>query len=131
MTIYPRDILAPTIPTTQTPDLAHLSHPVSRSEPAERVERRVMRVTAYTANGKQMNGKGITANGERAVEGRTIAAGKSIPFGAEIYIPEFGKKYTVTDRGGMIYGNRLDLFMDSRRDAMKFGVQYLEVFIKN
>ena len=36
---------------------------VSRGEPAQRVERRMMRVTAYTRRDKGMNGKGITANG--------------------------------------------------------------------
>ena len=99
-------------------------------EPVERVERRIMRVTAYTSRDRGMNGLGITANGEKAVEGRTIAADKSIPFGAEIYIPKLGKMYTVTDRGNAIRGDKLDLYMESRKEAMEFGVQYLEVYIK-
>lgn len=77
-----------------------------------------------------MNGKRITANGEHVLEGRTIAVDPSIPFESEIYIPELGKKYTVVDRGGAICGDRLDLFMESREDAMKFGVQDMEVFIR-
>ncbi len=103
---------------------------VSRSEPVQRIERRVMRITAYTAHDRGMNGKHITANGEHTQEGRTIAADSSIPFGTEIYIPELGKKYTVVDRGGAIYGDRLDLFMESRKEALEFGVKYLEVIIK-
>lgn len=89
-----------------------------------------MRVSAYTKNDKGMNGKGITANGERALEGRTIAADASIPFGTEIYIPKLGKAFIVVDRGGAIYGDRLDLYMESRKDALRFGVQELEVFIR-
>ncbi len=102
---------------------------ISRGE-APRIERRVMRVTAYSAKDKGMNGKKITASGEKAQEGRTIAADRSISFGAEIYIPALGKTYEVDDRGSAIHGDRLDLFMDSRKDALRFGVQYLEVWIK-
>ena len=94
-------------------------------------DRRVMKITAYTKNDKGMNGKGITANGERVKEGVTIAADKSIPFGTEIYIPELGETYTVTDRGGAIHDNRLDMYMEKRKDAMEFGVQHLEVIIRD
>ena len=94
-------------------------------------DRRVMKITAYTKNDKGMNGKGITTNGEMVQEGRTIAADRSIPFGTEIYIPELGEQFVVTDRGGAIKGDRLDLFMESRKDAMEFGVRDLEVVIRN
>jgi len=77
-----------------------------------------------------MNGKRITANGEKALEGQTIAADSSIPFGTQIYIPELGKTFTVTDRGGSITGDRLDMYMESREDALKFGDRELEVRIK-
>lgn len=103
---------------------------ISRGEPAPRIERRVMKITAYTASDKGMNGLRITANGERVQEGRTIAADHSIPFNTQIYIPALGKTFTVTDRGGAIKGDRLDLFMEKRKDAMEFGVQEMEVFIR-
>ncbi len=89
-----------------------------------------MIVTAYTANDKGMDGKGITSNGERVQEGRTIAADPSVPFGTMIYIPKLENTYTVTDRGGAIEGNRLDLYMEKRSDAIEFGVWELEVWIK-
>ena len=98
-------------------------------EPVE--DRRVMRISAYTANDAGMNGLGITANGECVVEGRTIAAAANIPFGTKIHIPELGQTYTVTDRGGAISRGRLDLYMDKRSDAIRFGVQELEVIIKD
>ncbi len=100
---------------------------VSRS--SQQIERRVMTITAYTSRDRGMNGKGVTASGERVREGRTIAADESIPFGAEIHIPQIGT-FVVSDRGGAIKGNRLDLYMERREDAIKFGVQELEVFIK-
>ena len=113
-----------------TGDTLSPSHQVSRGEPAQRVERRVMKITAYTARDKGMNGRGITASGEKALEGRTIAADSGIPFGTEIYIPALDKAYTVTDRGGAIHGNRLDLYIEHHKDAMEFGVKELEVLIK-
>jgi rare lipoprotein A len=64
------------------------------------------------------------------LEGRTIAADSSIPFGTQIYIPELGKTFTVTDRGGAIKGDRLDMYMEDPADALKFGDRELEVRIK-
>ncbi|MBC2723512.1 3D domain-containing protein [Desulfosporosinus sp.] len=89
-----------------------------------------MIVTAYTANDKGMDGKGITASGEHVLEGRTIAADPSFPFGTLIYIPKLDNTYTVTDRGGAICGDKLDLYMENRRDAIEFGVWELEVRIE-
>lgn len=103
---------------------------MSRGDPEPKIERRVMKITAYTSRDKGMNGKGITSNGERVQEDRTIAADASIPFGTEIYIPALGKTFVVTDRGGAINGNRLDMYMERREDALEFGVQNLEVFIR-
>lgn len=116
-------------PTTLAPVL--ISQQVSRGEPAQKVERRVMRVSAYSARDKGMNGTGITANGEKVLEGRTIAADPSIPFGTQIYIPELRKTFTVTDRGGAIKGDDLDMYMESQKDALKFGNRELEVQIKH
>ncbi|MCO1599782.1 3D domain-containing protein [Desulfosporosinus nitroreducens] len=103
--------------------------PISRGTTIKH-ERRTMVVTAYTANDRGMDGKGITASGELVQEGRTIAADPSVAFGTKIYIPEFEKTYTVTDRGGAIRGDRLDLYMEKRSDAIEFGVWELEVWIK-
>ncbi|BAE83992.1 hypothetical protein DSY2203 [Desulfitobacterium hafniense Y51] len=102
----------------------------SRGAPEPHIERRVMRVTAYTNNDPGMDGRGITASGERTQEGRTIAAPSDIPFGTQIYIPARGTTYIVTDRGGAIVGDRLDLYMESRAEALHFGVQELEVWIR-
>lgn len=95
-----------------------------------RVEKRVMRVSAYTAHDAGMDGRGITANGDKTIEGVTIAADPSIPFGTHIFIPALNKQFTVTDRGGAITGNRLDIFMEKRKDALRFGVQELEIYVR-
>ena len=145
MCLSPSRVLAPTLPLQEpqryadnVQQIRHISvgddlaptQQISRGEPAPTVERRVMRVTAYTKNDAGMNGRGITTSGVRVAEGQTIAADSSIPFGTEIYIPALGRTYTVTDRGGAIYSDRLDLYMEKRKDALRFGVQELEVFIR-
>lgn len=106
-----------------------LNKPVSRGAEIPQAVKRVMTVTAYTSKDKGMNGKGITASGDRVQEGVTIAAPSWVPIGARIYIPALGKMFVVQDRGGAIKGNRLDLYMENRKEALKFGVQVLEVEI--
>ncbi|MGE4272092.1 MAG: 3D domain-containing protein [Desulfitobacterium sp.] len=109
---------------------------VSRGAPEPVIERRVMTITAYT-DGYESTGKvpgdpayGITASGEQTQEGRTIAAPSEYDFGTQIYIPELGRVYTVTDRGGAIKGDRLDLYIEDLDRALEFGVRDLEVYIK-
>ena len=118
---------------TQTLDLVKAKRdkvkPISRGA-VESVERRVMICTAYTKSDFGMNGKGLTASGTHVLQGRTIAADRNIPFNTKISIPELGMTLTVEDRGAAIKGNRLDLYMDKREDALAFGVRELEVFIR-
>ena len=40
-----------------------------------------------------------------------VAAGPSIPFGARVHIPGLGT-FLCEDRGGSVYGNHLDVFLD-------------------
>jgi 3D (Asp-Asp-Asp) domain-containing protein len=95
----------------------------------------VYNVTAYT-NGvedtqkhKGQEGYGITASGKKTVEGVTIAAPKSIPFGTKIYIKELDHTYIVQDRGGAIKSGHLDVFFDNVSDMENFGRQYLHIKI--
>lgn len=89
-----------------------------------------MKVSAYTAHDAGMDGSGVTASGERVQEGVTIAAPQDIPIGAQIFIPVFNHTYVVTDRGGAIKYNRLDLYIEDRKKALEFGVKELEVWIR-
>ena len=91
----------------------------------------VYKITAYCPC-KKCCGKsdGITASGEKAVEGITVAMDKSIPFGTKIYIDGVGERI-VQDRGGAIKGNRIDLYFDSHQEALNFGRQTKQVTILN
>ena len=74
---------------------------------------------------------GPTASGVMPEVGRTVAADWDVlPAGTEIYIDGVGWR-TVEDTGSGIKGNTLDLYMDSHDEALKFGVQEIEVFVNN
>ena len=84
-------------------------------------------VTAYTASYEEC-GKtdGITASGLVATPDLTIAS-DHLPFGTRVEIGE--QIYIVQDRLGGSHTNRIDIFMDSIEDAMKFGKQNLIVSV--
>jgi len=91
-----------------------------------------MRVTAYCpcsiCCGQYADG--ITASGHKIQHGDAFAAaGPEYSFGTEMIIPGYngGKAVRILDRGGLISGNRLDVFFDSHQQALEWGVRYLQV----
>jgi 3D (Asp-Asp-Asp) domain-containing protein len=94
-----------------------------------------MRVTAYCAC-KKCCGKfadGITACGHKIRPGDTFAAAdKRYSFGTEMVVPGYnnGKPIKVLDRGGAIRGNKLDVFFNSHKKAMQWGVKYIDVKVR-
>ena len=70
---------------------------------------------------------GITASGAKVTEGRTVAAGPSVPFGTALFIQGLGRR-EVEDRGGAIKDGHVDVYFDSHRDALNFGVRTLLVW---
>ena len=86
----------------------------------------IYKVTAYCAC-MQCCGKtnGITASGTHATANRTIATPSTFPFGTKVVIN--GITYTVEDRGGAIQGNRIDIYMNTHEEALRWGVRYLYV----
>ena len=87
---------------------------------------KIYKITAYCSCAKCC-GKtnGITASGRKAKAGRTIAAPRGFRFGQKLSIN--GKTYVVEDRGGAIKGNRIDLYVNSHSEALRWGVRYLPV----
>lgn len=73
-----------------------------------------------------------------ATENRTIAADWDVlPPGTRLKIQGLPHIYIVEDRsnakeyGGLIYGNRLDIYFDDYSDAWEWGVRHREVWIIN
>ena len=76
---------------------------------------------------------GITATGTRAAAGRTIAVDpKKIPYGSTVIVYYRNKLvgiYIAEDCGGAIKGNKLDIFFDSHRKALKWGRKNCKVYV--
>ena len=75
--------------------------------------------------------RGQTASGAMAQAGRTIAAPKGVPFGVRVLalMPD-GSQHVigvVEDRGGAIKGNKLDVYFDTHEEALRFGVQQVDI----
>lgn len=69
------------------------------------------------------------AIGEELKENYSIAVDPDvIPYRSEVIIN--GKAYKAQDCGGAIKGNRIDVYFEDHDDALEFGVQYKEVFVK-
>lgn len=96
-------------------------------------------VTAYT-NNAESTGKSVghpdygrTASGEMTRANHTIAMDRSIPFGTKVKLGSMDSPttYVVTDRGGAISGSRVDLYVPTVSEAMKFGKQEMDIYILN
>ncbi len=70
-----------------------------------------------------------TASGTIPEAGRTIGVDPGvIPFGTVVIINDH--EYIAEDRGGAVKGNSIDIFFDDHNEALEFGRQTAEVFIK-
>ena len=70
--------------------------------------------------------RGITAAGTRPVQGRTVAASRTIPLGTRIHIEGIGWR-TVEDRLAKRFDGRVDVYFASHDAAKKFGKQQLKI----
>ena len=89
------------------------------------------RATAYTAGEPGVDG--ITATGTQARVGAIAVDPKVIPYGTRMFIVSEDGKYiygeaTAEDCGGLIKGNRIDLYFDTLRECNTFGVRMCQVY---
>lgn len=97
--------------------------PVAEDRPV--VATRIVSMTAYNSEpGQTDDTPFITANNTRVRDG--IVAANFLPFNTKVRIPElFGDRvFVVTDRMNKRYTNRMDIWMEKKSDALKFGVKH-------
>lgn len=93
----------------------------------------IFTVTAY-CNCEKCCGKwskyNKTASGHTPKQGITVAAPRKYKFGTKIQIEGVGER-VIQDRLAKKYDNRIDLFFESHKEALKFGKRSLAVIVEN
>ncbi|MGI6226752.1 MAG: 3D domain-containing protein [Peptococcales bacterium] len=82
----------------------------------------IMKSTAYTHTGNK------TARGNWPQKGTVAVDPKVIPLGSKLYIDGYGFGIA-QDTGNAIKGERIDLFMDTEKEALKWGNRTVKVYI--
>lgn len=101
--------------------LYHLS-----GAPSSYKKKLTMHATAYTAF--DTGNSGYTAGGNRLQRGLVSVDPNEIPLGTQLYIEGYG--YALADdTGGIINGDRIDLAMNTRQEALQFGYRDVVVYI--
>jgi len=72
---------------------------------------------------------GITASGAKPVQGVTVAASRSIPFGTVIEIEGVGRRVVQDRMHKKFDGTRMDIYFSSHKAAKHFGIKRLKVTI--
>jgi uncharacterized protein YabE (DUF348 family)/3D (Asp-Asp-Asp) domain-containing protein len=83
-----------------------------------------VRATAYTYTGHR------TATGRNPAVGLVAVDPTIIPLGSKLYIEGYGYA-EAADTGGAIKGNRIDLFMESREECVRWGNRSARVYVLN
>jgi 3D (Asp-Asp-Asp) domain-containing protein len=92
----------------------------------------IVEATAYTASCEGCSG--ITATGINLLENpnqKVISVDPSvIPLGSKVYVEGYGEAIA-GDTGGAIKGNKIDIFIPTKQEAINFGRQQVKVTILN
>lgn len=88
----------------------------------------IMQATAYTRSREEGTHRGITRCGTQVSRGTVAVDPRMIPLGTKLYIEGYGEA-TALDTGGDIKHDRIDLYMESKEEAFKFGRKNVKVYI--
>lgn len=100
---------------------AESSIPATRSRRVEEVEAPLVPASNYVATAYSLRGR--TASGRMVSKGIIAADPRVLPLGSRVRleVPGYHGEYLVADTGGMIRGRRIDIWIPSTREAMRFG----------
>jgi 3D (Asp-Asp-Asp) domain-containing protein len=81
----------------------------------------VVPATKYVATAYSLRGR--TASGRMVSRGLIAADPRVLPLGCRVRLeyPGYTGEYLVADTGGMIKGKRIDIWIPTTREAMRFG----------
>lgn len=85
-------------------------------------EARIMEATAYTHTGNR------TFTGVYPQVGMVAVDPKVIPLGQRLYIEGYGFA-VARDTGGAIKGDRIDVFLETRQEALRWGRRQVKVYV--
>ena len=101
-------------PTQESSDPADLTSKVDEPRP-------VLPASNYVATAYSLRGR--TASGKFVSRGLIAADPRVLPLGSRVRLdhPGYSGEYLVADTGGMIKGRRIDIWIPTAREAMRFG----------
>ena len=85
--------------------------------------------TSMSVEATAYAGDTITSTGTTPKWGTIAVDPTVIPYGTKVYIPKFDMVFTAEDCGSAIKGKRIDIFMNSEAECVKFGRQNMEIKI--
>ncbi len=101
--------------------------PVAKEQPRQV---RYITVTAYSSTPDQTDATPFIAASGKTVHDGMVAA-NFLHFGTRVKFPDFSgdKVYIVEDRMHERFSNRMDIWMETREEAVQFGIRRLKVEI--
>ncbi|WP_110926162.1 3D domain-containing protein [Bacillus massiliglaciei] len=129
-TIHPKQVLKISKPKTAAKQTAVKKSTATAKKASAPAKYKTMTVktTAYTASCKGCSG--ITATGinlKKNPNAKVISVDpKKIPLGTKVYVPGYGTAIA-GDTGGAMHGNKIDLFMSSKKKALNWGVKTVTI----
>lgn len=87
----------------------------------DETEMAVAAPVSYVATAYSLRGK--TASGRMVAKGLIAADPRILPLGSRVRleVPGYHGEYLVADTGGLIRGRRIDIWIPSTKEAMRFG----------
>jgi 3D (Asp-Asp-Asp) domain-containing protein len=120
LTINATSVEAPTVLQPAGTDI--LEYRTYESPPTQQPITYTMIATAYTHTGYR------TATGTWPSRGTIAVDPRVIPLGTRLYVDGYGEGVAV-DTGGFIKGARIDVFMETKDEALSWGRRQVEVKI--
>lgn len=87
--------------------------------------------TGYSMIADELGGGNITAIGTTPRVGVIAVDPRVIPLGTRVRIPAMGNGiFVAEDTGGMIKGNKIDIYMSHGDQARQWGRKQIEIYVE-